>query len=81
MRIPPPFKPSPHATRWALSSLERAEAEARGETPPPPRGADEVFLNVREVAARYGVSVPTVWRQVQATRRRQRAGNSTTEAA
>lgn len=52
----------PVNSRWSLSRLEQYEARCRGEPEPPSRGADEVFLDARTVAARYNVSLPTIWR-------------------
>lgn len=61
MQLPQPAKFSRGCTRWPLSALEAAEAQARGEVRP--RASErEVYLSVKQVARRYGVSVPTIWR-------------------
>jgi hypothetical protein len=66
MQFPKPIKIGPSSTRWKLSDLEAYEAGAAGESPPPPREAqDERYLSVQAVAARYEAHVCTVWRWVR----------------
>jgi hypothetical protein len=51
------------STRWQLSGLELAEAQAKGEPAPPQRNPeDELYFSVKQVASRYSISTPTVWR-------------------
>lgn len=59
MKIPFPkgIKLSGGATRWSPGKLAEYD-RAHGLDLPPPEG----MLDVRQVARRYGVSVPTVWR-------------------
>lgn len=58
--FPQPQKLSPAVTRWRLSDLVAYEAETSGGQAQ--KIDQEVFLNVGQVAKRYGVSVATVWR-------------------
>lgn len=61
--FPTPVRLSAGATRWRLSDLEAYEAACAGEAIPERRNAEnERFLSARQVAHRYGASVPTVWR-------------------
>lgn len=63
MQFPSPIKLSAGSTRWPLSALEAYEAACKGQSAPHPRNtAEERYLSVKQVAARYGASVPTVWR-------------------
>ncbi len=67
MQFPSPIKLSAGSTRWRLSSLEAYEAACAGRSEPKPRNAvDERYLTVKQVAVRYGASVPTVWRWCRA---------------
>ncbi len=60
---PQPVKIGDGCTRWRLSDLERYEAARAGEQEPSPRKPeDERYLSVKQVADRYGASVPSVWR-------------------
>lgn len=61
--FPLPVRLGVQATRWRLSDLETYEARIAGEPDPPPRDrASDRYLSVRQVADRYGASVPSVWR-------------------
>lgn len=62
MKLPAPCRFN-GATRWSLSELEKFEAEAKGLPEPEPRTPEsERYLSVKQVASRYDVSIPTVWR-------------------
>lgn len=72
--FPAPIKVAPNSTRWRLSALERYEAAVCGEPEPPPRTSEnERFLTVRQVAARYGTSTPSVWRWAAESRKAEAA--------
>lgn len=58
MRLPNPVQLSAGATRWNALELVDIECQQGLDLPEPPKP----MLNVREVANRYGVSVPTIWR-------------------
>lgn len=57
MTFPNGHKISSNARRWNPRQLVEWE-RSRGIELPEPAG----MLDVRQVAARYGVSVPTIWR-------------------
>ena len=62
MRIPQPVRLG-GSTRWSLSDLEQAEAAAKGDPQPNFRNSEnEIYFSAKQVAARYNVSLPTVWR-------------------
>lgn len=65
MKLPEPIKLN-GSTRWCLSQLEVIEAHARGVSNPEPLPSEqERYLSVKQLAERYGVSVPTIWRWTQ----------------
>jgi len=71
MQFPTPSKFSGGSTRLALSRLESYEARCAGEPEPAPRDSrNERYLSVKQVAERYGVSVATIWRWCQESRKR-----------
>ena len=57
MDFPPGRKIGPNSRRWTPEELVAWE-QSRGIQMAPPAG----MLDVRQVATRYGTSVPTVWR-------------------
>lgn len=66
MKFPTPIHLGPCATRWRLSDLERFEAACSSRSVASLRDAlEERYLTVKEVSARYGASVSTVWRWVR----------------
>lgn len=65
MNIPTPYRLN-GCTRWRLSELESAEAALTGDLEANNRKpVDDRYLSVKQVAARYSVSIPTVWRWSQ----------------
>lgn len=61
--FPKPVSMGPGCTRWRLSELEQYEAHVANDPTAPLRDrADDRYLNVRQVADRLGISIPTVWR-------------------
>jgi hypothetical protein len=59
-------KIGPNTRRWTPNELVESEREAGIDGLPPPSG----MLDVRQVAQRYGVSVPTIWRWCKASKDR-----------
>lgn len=62
--FPAGVKVGPASRRWSPSDLHAWE-RARGIELPPLDG----MADVRQVARRYGVSVPTIWRWVREAQR------------
>lgn len=63
MKLTPGHKLGPNTRRWTPEELVECERAAGIELPPP-----QGMLNVRQVAQRYGVSVPTIWRWISESR-------------
>lgn len=61
-KFPGPLAINQATKRWRLSDLMRYEAEIAGNDPATVRVERESFLTDKQVAERYGVSRPTVWR-------------------
>jgi len=72
--FPHPYHMGPgrSCTRWRLSDLLAYEAASTGETPPALAPLEERYLSVKQVAERYGASVPTIWRWTKGRRGRVR---------
>ncbi len=72
MEFPSPIQLGPSSTRWRLSDLEAYEAQCAGDPSPPRRSSEhELYLDVKQVAARYSSSAPTVWRWVRNGRKQE----------
>ena len=69
--FPSPTTLSPGCVRWRFSSLLEYEAERDGSPRPNVAPNDERYLRDVEVARRYGVTRPTVWRWSKPARVRQ----------
>lgn len=60
--FPRPARLPSGTSAWSLSQLEAFDAMREGREPRAVTPGDERYLRVGQVAARYSVSVPTVWR-------------------
>lgn len=69
MKLTPGYKVGPNSRRWPPEELVACE-RAHGIELPPPEG----MMDVRQVAKRYGVSVPTIWRWIAQAREEQKGG-------
>lgn len=67
--FPQPHKLGANFTRWALSELLAFEAARDGKEPPATAAADERYLNVKQVAARYQAGTTTIWRWADEARK------------
>ncbi|MGE3771477.1 MAG: hypothetical protein AB7I32_01020 [Gammaproteobacteria bacterium] len=61
-KFPRPVGLAPATKRWKLSDLLRYEAAQAGGDPSSVAVEHERFLTDRQVAERYGIARPTVWR-------------------
>lgn len=71
--FPSPTTLSPGCVRWRFSSLLEYEAERDGMPKPETVPSDERYLRDVEVARRYDVARPTIWRWSKLAREDQAA--------
>ena len=62
MKFPSPVKLGAGCTRWREKDLRRWEAACSGNAMPELADGPDVYLTDRQVAERYQVARPTVWR-------------------